>query len=55
MKEPYRQIIRMRYYEDLSYEEIAQALRIPIGTVKIRLSRAKELLAAIMKKKGGEI
>ena len=55
MKEPYRQIIRMRYYEDLSYEEIAQALRIPIGTVKIRLSRAKELLAAIMKKKGSEI
>ena len=55
LKEPYRQIIRMRYYEDLSYEEIAQALRIPIGTVKIRLSRAKELLSAIMKKKGGEI
>lgn len=55
LKEPYRQIIRMRYYEDLSYEEIAQELRIPIGTVKIRLLRAKELLATIMKKKGGDI
>ncbi len=55
LKEPYRQIIRMRYYEDYSYEEIAQMLRIPIGTVKIRLSRAKELLSTIMKKKGGEI
>lgn len=55
LKEPYRQIIRMRYYEDLSYEEIAQELRIPIGTVKIRLLRAKELLSAIMKKRGGDI
>ena len=55
LKEPYRQIIRMRYYEDLSYEDISQMLHIPIGTVKIRLSRAKELLSAIMKKRGGEI
>ena len=55
LKEPYRQIIRMRYYEDLSYEEIAQALHIPIGTVKIRLLRAKELLAATVSKRGGEI
>ena len=53
MKEPYRQIIRLRYYEDLSYDEIAQQLHIPIGTVKIRLSRAKELLAAVVKKEGG--
>ena len=55
LKEPYRQIIRMRYYEDLSYEDISQMLHIPIGTVKIRLSRAKEILSAIMKKRGGEI
>ena len=53
MKEPYRQIIRLRYYEDLSYDEIAQQLHIPIGTVKIRLSRAKDLLAAVVKKEGG--
>jgi RNA polymerase sigma-70 factor (ECF subfamily) len=52
LKEPYRQIIRMRYYDDLAYDEIASILRIPIGTVKIRLSRAKELLAATMRRKG---
>ena len=55
MKEPYRQIIHMRYYEDMSYDDIAQTLRIPIGTVKIRLSRAKELLAATVNKRGGVI
>ena len=55
MKEPYRQIIRMRYYDDLSYEEIASKLNIPLGTVKVRLSRAKTLLAAIVKQKGVEL
>ncbi len=55
LKEPYRQIIRMRYYEDMSYEEIASQLRIPLGTVKVRLSRAKSLLAAIVKEKGGDL
>lgn len=55
LKEPYRQIVRLRYYDDLSYEEIASKLGIPLGTVKIRLLRAKELLAAIVKKKGVEL
>ena len=55
LKEPYRQIIRLRYYEDLSYEEIAEKLKIPLGTVKVRLARAKDLLSAIVKKKGDAI
>ena len=55
MKEPYRQIVRLRYYEDLSYEDIAAKLRIPLGTVKVRLSRAKDLLATIVKQKGVEL
>ena len=46
LKEPYRQVIQLRYYDDLSYEEIATRVGIPIGTVKIRLSRAKALIAA---------
>ena len=48
LKEPYRQVVQLRYYEDLSYDEIADRLGIPMGTVKIRLLRAKELLAATM-------
>lgn len=55
LKEPYRRIIHMRYYEDLSYEEIAQQLHLPLGTVKVRLMRAKNLLAAVVEKKRVEI
>ena len=55
LKEPYRDIIRMRYYEDLSYEEIAKRLNIPLGTVKVRLLRAKNLLSAVMGKNDNAI
>lgn len=40
----YRHMIELRFYEELSYEEIAQELNIPLGTVKAQLFRAKELL-----------
>ena len=51
LKEPYRKIIELRYYEDLSYEDIAERMKIPIGTVKIRLNRAKALLSSIVKER----
>jgi RNA polymerase sigma-70 factor (ECF subfamily) len=51
LKEPYRRIIELRYYEDLSYEEIAERLKLPLGTVKVRLMRAKTLLASMVKKR----
>ena len=40
----YRTMIELRYYEELSYEEIAQELHLPLGTVKAQLFRAKEIL-----------
>ncbi len=40
----YRLMIELRFFEDLSYEEIAQELDIPLGTVKAQLFRAKEIL-----------
>ena len=55
LKEPYRQIIRLRYYEDLSYEDIAEQLKLPIGMVKVRLNRAKALLSSIVKERGDVI
>ena len=55
LKQPYRQIVEMRYYEDLSYEQIADKLKIPMGTVKIRLMRAKNLMQSIAGTKGGAI
>lgn len=48
LKPDYRRIVEMRYFEELSYEEIAQSLKLPLGTVKIRLRRARLLLAEIV-------
>lgn len=40
----YRAVAVLRYMEDLSYEEIAQTLQLPLGTVKTHLFRARALL-----------
>ena len=45
----FRAAVVLRDVNDLSYEEIAQALRVPIGTVKSRLSRARTMLAATLR------
>ena len=42
------------YYDDFSVKEIAELLNIPEGTVKSRLSRAREKLYFILKKEEGE-
>ncbi len=44
-----RDIVILRFIEELSYEELAVALDIPIGTVKWRLFNAKKKLAPIIK------
>ena len=48
LKGRYRQLIELRYFEEYSYEEIAQELAIPLGTVKAQLFRARELLLNIL-------
>jgi RNA polymerase sigma factor (sigma-70 family) len=47
----YRTMIELRYYEELSYEEIAQELKLPLGTVKAQLFRAKEILSQQLQSK----
>ena len=49
LKPRYRTIVEMRYFQELSYDEIAQKLSMPLGTVKIQLRRARQLLAEILK------
>jgi len=49
LPEKYKQVIVMRHQEDQSYEEIAKALRVPVGTVKARIFRARELLKRKLK------
>jgi RNA polymerase sigma-70 factor (ECF subfamily) len=41
LPDEFRLVLLMFYFEDLSYQAIAEALEIPIGTVMSRLSRAK--------------
>ncbi|MHB8927221.1 MAG: sigma-70 family RNA polymerase sigma factor [Bacillota bacterium] len=44
LPEKYRMIVILRHTRDLAYEEIAEALSLPLGTVKTRLFRARESL-----------
>ncbi len=46
----YKEVIDLFYFENLSYEEISDVLKIPPGTVAIRLSRAKVFLKKICQK-----
>lgn len=48
----YRAPLVLRYYADLDYKEIAEALGLPEGTVKTRLHRAKAQLKRILEQKG---
>ncbi len=48
----YRRMIELRYFDEMSYEEIAIELNIPLGTVKAQLFRAKELLAEMLTSPG---
>jgi DNA-directed RNA polymerase specialized sigma24 family protein len=38
----------MRYFDELAYEEIAEELKLPLGTVKAQLFRAREFLFQMM-------
>ena len=51
LEAPERQVVTLRYVDDLEYHEIAAALGIPIGTVKWRLFRAKAKLMVRFKER----
>ncbi len=48
LKPHYQDIIQLRYFQELSYQEIADQLNEPLSNVKIKLLRAKKLLAVII-------
>ncbi|MCQ2204036.1 MAG: sigma-70 family RNA polymerase sigma factor [Bacteroidales bacterium] len=49
LKPRYRQLVEMRYFQELSYEEISKQMDLPLGTVKAQLFRSRELLFHILK------
>ncbi len=44
LKPRYQTLVELRYFREFSYEEIAKALNLPLGTVKAQLFRAREML-----------
>ncbi len=51
LKPHYQKVINLRYFHELSYAEIAQELGEPINNIKVKLLRAKKLLAEVIKTK----
>ncbi|MEQ9465852.1 MAG: sigma-70 family RNA polymerase sigma factor [Ekhidna sp.] len=47
----YQRLVKLRYFDELSYDEIAQELEAPLGTVKAQLHRARELMYELVKDK----
>ena len=47
----YQRLVRLRYFDELSYDEIAKELEAPLGTVKAQLHRARELMYDLVKGK----
>ncbi|CAI8375692.1 MAG: ECF RNA polymerase sigma factor SigW [Flavobacterium sp. SCGC AAA160-P02] len=50
LKPKYREVIQLRYFKELSYKEISEKINEPMNNVKVKILRAKKLLAEIIKK-----
>jgi RNA polymerase sigma-70 factor (ECF subfamily) len=44
LDEKYREVLILRYQEEMSYEQIAEALELPVSTIETRIHRAKKML-----------
>jgi RNA polymerase sigma-70 factor (ECF subfamily) len=52
LKPHYQEVINLRYFHELSYAAIAEKLKEPVNNIKVKLLRAKKLLAESIKNKG---
>ena len=48
LKPAYQEVIQMRYFQEMTYQEMAEALEEPLNNIKIKLLRSKKLLAEII-------
>ena len=48
LKPNYRTLVKLRYFKEMTYDEISNELKLPIGTVKAQLHRSREQLFKIM-------
>ncbi|WP_432673179.1 RNA polymerase sigma factor [Flavobacterium sp. SM2513] len=49
LKPHYQEVIQLRYFQEMTYQEISDKIEEPLSNVKIKLLRAKKLLAEIIK------
>jgi RNA polymerase sigma-70 factor (ECF subfamily) len=45
LPDPYRSVLVLRYWHDLSYAEISETTGLPVSTIRMRLFRARQLLS----------
>ena len=50
LPQQYQQLFSMRFLEDYSYEEIAEKLNLPMGTVKTQIHRARERMCLLIRR-----
>lgn len=50
LKPKYQEVIQLRYFQELSYKEISEHINEPMNNIKVKLLRAKKLLAEIIKR-----
>ena len=48
LKPKYRDLVKLRYFKEFSYDEISEELELPLGTIKAQLHRAREQLFNII-------
>ena len=51
LKPAYQEVIQMRYFQEMTYQEMADQLEEPLNNIKIKLLRAKKLLSEIIQEK----
>lgn len=54
LKPHYQKVINLRYFQELTYDEISNELQEPLNSIKVKLLRARKLLAEVIKQKGRE-
>jgi RNA polymerase sigma-70 factor (ECF subfamily) len=50
LKPHYQEVIQLRYFQEMTYQEIALKIDEPLSNVKVKLLRAKKLLAEIIER-----
>ncbi len=51
LKPHYQEVIQLRYFQEMSYQEISEQVQEPLSNVKVKILRAKKLLAEIIQRK----